>query len=853
MFRNKLSMPRIGGNIVRRKKIEEKLLGLSDYKLAFLSAPAGYGKTTAVADYLKRTNRKHAWLSLDEADNDPVRFWKYLMASVSECLDDKSVARLPVDEELVSSNITVELLIDALEDNPEPFVFILDDCHLIENETIYSSIEYFVRYMPRNVDLIMMSRKEPENMLSLLRARGTAISMGPRDLAFDHDETAEFFAQKGFHLTKNEIKTLESYTEGWAAGLVAASLSIRENENIHNTVSALSGKDKNIALILEKDVIDRWPEEIRAFLIHTSFLDRLSGPLCAAVTGNEHSAELLKRLSESNSFVAALDSEDRWFRYHHLFQEFLLGRLEQEEVATRRRLYGKAGAWFRNNGETTDAVNWLLKAEEYEKAYPYILNYRSKHPRDGDYSLWKIWVESIPEKLYADDPTMYVSYSWISSMENCMDAAEEWSDKARACFERMKDGLEKIEKDRLEAQVLFSDLNVAIQQMDVARVLRDYDKINGLKLPGPIELGELNWNEPNLLKTAYGFKGRLTLVEKYLSLDSLARLIGNFYSYIAVVVAEFYYERNNLDELSAVLANNMGRIMEINLPGIIVPAFILLAKAKKAKGDIAGAFKDIKEARKLLDDKTGNVWGYHLDIFTAALYLSVGDAGHAARYIDTGRIGLYDPLSSVREYEYTVYARYLMRTNRPDDAFILLGRLSDFADKESQLGRQIELLCLEALCSVMKGNNKNANTVLEQALALGMAEGYVRTFVDEGEPMAVLLTHYVNAENDGNEGYLSYAKSLLKSIEAYEDLKKGSKKEAHPGKARNGIAVLLTDRETEVLRLLAEYKSNEEIASQLFFSVSAVKQYNTKIFNKLGVKNRREAIAKAMELGLTEY
>ena len=205
MLHNKLYMPRVGSNIVRRTKVEEKLRGLSDYKLAFLSAPAGYGKTTAVVDYLKRTDRKHAWLSIDEADNDPVRFWKYLIAAMSGCLNNDCIARLSIDEDLISSNITAELLIDALESVPESFILILDDCHLIENEVILNSIEYFVRYMPQNVSLIMLSRKEPENMLSLLRARGTAISIDACDIAFNHDETAEFFAQKGFHLTEDEI------------------------------------------------------------------------------------------------------------------------------------------------------------------------------------------------------------------------------------------------------------------------------------------------------------------------------------------------------------------------------------------------------------------------------------------------------------------------------------------------------------------------------------------------------------------------------------------------------------------------------------------------------------------------
>ena len=847
MYRNKLNMPRVGGNIVRRKKIEEKLRLLPEYKLAFLSAPAGYGKTTAVADYLKRTGLKNAWLSLDEADNDPVRFWRCLVTCISDCLNDESVSRISVDEELASSNVTAELLINALESIPESLVLILDDLHLITNKTIFNGIEYFVRYIPQNINLILCSRKEPENLLSLLRARGMAISLGARDVAFDFHETKEFFTHRGFHLTEDEIRTLEHCTEGWAAGLVAASFSIRESEDISDAVSALSGKDKNIAVILEKDVFARLPQEVRDFLIQTSFLDRLSGSFCAAVTGNAHSAELLKQLCESNSFVAALDSENRFFRYHHLFREFLLRFLEREDEAARRGLYGKAGAWCLQNGEITQAVNFMLMAGEYEKAYPCILNYRDGTTRDRDYSLWKKWVESIPGRLYADDPTMHVSYSWVSSMENRIDAAQEWSDKARACFERVKGSLAGKDKDALEAQVLFADLNVAIQKMDSERAFKNFGAISKLNLAGPVVLGELNWNEPGLLKTAYGFKGRLSLDERYLALlDSAPRLIGPFAAYIAVIAAEFYYERNRLTELADVLANNMGGIMKMQLPGIIVPAFILLAKSKLAKGDASGAFRDLEEAGKLLDLEPGSIWSYHLDICKAALHLRLWDAGCAAKHIDTGRIGLYDRLSSAREYEYIVYARYLLAANRPDDALILLGRLSDFANQENQLGLQIEILCLEALVCDRKGNLSGALTALGRAFSLGADEGYVRTFADEGEPMAVLLEKYIGA-GGGDSRYLHYAGSLLESACEYAELLR--KKARFP---KSGLGSLLTRRELEVLSYLAAKIPNEEIASRLFFSVSAVKQFNTRIYVKLGVKNRHEAIEKARELGLIE-
>ena len=659
--------------------------------------------------------------------------------------------------------------------------------------------------------------------------------------------------RRAFTSQRMKSGTLERCTEGWAAGLVAASFSIRESESVSSTVSALSGKNKNIALILENEVFIRWSEETRDFLIHTSFLDRLTGPLCSAVTGNERGAELLSQLSLSNSFVIPLDSEDRWFRYHPLFRDFLLDRLEREDEAVRLGLYGKAGVWCLVNGELEDAVNWLIKAGEYEKAYPYISDYRNETVQDRNYSLWKRWVEGIPESLYETDPSMYVSLSWVSSMEDRIGAAEVWADKARACFERMKGFPGNKEKDGLEAYVIFSDLNVAVQKMDVERLYRDFDSLSLLDLREPVLLGELNWNEPNLLKTAYGFKGRLCLVEKILPiLGSLPRLIGSYSSYIAMIIAEFYYERNHLEELGLMFSKNIGSITDISTPGVIVPTFILLARAKRARGDIAGAFHDIEEAKKLLAGKPENVWSYHLDIFTAALHLSIGEAGQAARYIDTRKIGLYDPLSSVREYEYIVYARYLMRLNRPDDALILLDRLSNFARKENQLGRQIELLCLEAICSGMKGNHKSAVTVLEQALALGMEEGYARTFIDEGEPMAALLEQYINAGQGRNGRYHLYARNLLTSAGEYADLIKRSRKKIHTGKVPNGIADLLTDREIEVFRLLAEKKSNQEIADQLFFSVSAVKQYNTRIYDKLGVKNRHEAIDKASEFGLIE-
>lgn len=855
MLQAKLCMPYIGRNIVKRKKIAEKLRLLPEYKLAFISAPAGYGKTTAVVDYLTGANLKFAWFSIDEADNDPSRFWRYLLSSVSRCVGNGEINRISLDSDLVSSNITVDLFISTIETVSEKFVMVLDDYHLIDNSIILNSVEHFVKYMPQNIDLIILSRKEPEHTLSVLRSRGMAISLGIKDISFDYAETAEFFAQKGIRLTEEEIAKIEKCTEGWAAGLVAASFSIRECESIHNAVSAFSGKDRNINSILENEVLARWSGEVRDFLIHTSFLDKLSDSVCSAVTGNGNSAGLLKMLSDSNSFIIPLDTENQWFRYHHLFQEFLVSRLELEGEMVLRRLYRLAGEWYLEQGLHAEGINWLLKAGEYEKVLPFILDYRCEIIQEYEFLQWNKWLDCIPEQLYENDVTVYTSYSWVASMDNKIDVAEVWADKARACFKRIKGRLKKTEKNLMEAYVVSSELNVAMFKMDISKALLHFYKLGRLRILAPVRLAEMNWNEPSLLKTAYGFKGRLGTVKGYLPVVSLLPgLFGDSSAYFAVIIAEFYYEQNKLKELNTTLINNIGAITGMKNPGLIVPCFTVLAKGRLAKGDIPGAFRTIDEAKKLLTGKVGNVWRYHLDIFTAKLYLGAGDDGSALKFLDTGKIGIYDALSYIRESEYIVYARYLMRINRLQDALILLNRLEDFARKEKRLASQIEILCLTAIGYSMKGDYQSALDILEQALALGRKEGYARTFIDEMGPMAVLLERYVTVNRNGYKNkHLTYAKSLLRSTNEYITiLKSATCDECTTQSKEDFTGSLLSKRETEILKLLTEKRSNAEIAAELFISLSAVKQHNSRIFDKLGVKNRHEAVARARELRIIE-
>lgn len=849
----KLCPPRMSKNIIKRKNIEKKLELLPECKLVLVTAPAGYGKTTAVVNFLENSDIRYAWFSIDEADNDPVRFWNYIKASFSQCLkDEEALKEVSVNAELVTSNITVDLLINILNGVDKSLVLVIDDYHLIHNADVLKSVAYFVKYMPLKLGMLILSREENEELYRLC-SRETAISLGLKDLAFSPDETNEFLIGREISLTREDIKVLDESIEGWAAGLVAASFSIKESHSISETVKGFSAKDRNINGLLEQEVFLRCSVEVREFLLHTAFLDKLSGSLCARVTGNAKSAELLSKLSKTNSFIIPLDREDEWFRYHHLFQEFLMSKLVQEEVSFCRTLYHLAGQWYQDHGFIRDAISCYLKAEEYKKAFPLVWDIYLTLTQNGEYSTWRQWMECIPEELTEDDVQACTGLSWVLSMENQLDRAEKWAGKAQTCLERMKGGLTQKEKEFLEANIAMAFANAAIFRMDAAAAFQYYRKIYSLRLYTPIVVGEMNSGDPSLLKTAYGFLGRLKKVrEAYGSvIDDAPRVLGDFSAYISVALAECQYEYGDLDAVYATLVKSMGRITGLKNPGIIVPCFITLAKVKKARGDIPGAYEIIESGRAILENKK-SVWSYFLDVFAASLSISKGDADSAARWIAVNRLGIFDTISASREFEYIVFARYLTLISHLDEALILLSRLVNFSITENRLGSQIEALCLSAVCSDRLGETSNAMLALHEALELGYEDGYVRTFTDEGQPMADLLANYRAwiRQND-NDKYEEYSRHLLKLTK--ENIRIHTAETLRDEIAASGekpALSVLRDRELAVLKLLVEELSNQEIAEKLFISVRTVKHYNAQIFEKLGVKNRLEAIIKARELGI---
>ncbi len=856
LVRTKLNAPAINPKIIKREKVLKKLQQSTDYKLTLITAPAGSGKTIATVSYLVEAAIPFAWLSLDESDNDPVRFWRYIIAAIrGGGIFGRNAWEIPVRQELISSNILADMVLDKLYTLPGKTVMVLDDYHLIHHEIIQSSLAYFLKNLPSHFRMMILNRQEPELKVMREWVNGQVYKLSVRDLAFDAREVTEFFQVKGYPLTPKEVSVILDYTEGWAAGLVMAALSMDEEGDAHTAISRFSGKNRHVGRLFQDEVFEHWPDRIKEFLVRIAFLDKFCGPLCQAVTDLKDSTEYLKNFADNNSFIFYLDHEDEWFRFHHLFGEFLQQRLEMRDLVFRRELYRKAGRWYRENEFMREAIEAFIKAGAYELAFPLMMQICVSMAQDGECAAWLEWFGSIPPEYYEREVRVYTTCSTLLSMENRIDEAKSWIDMAQSCFERIKDGLERSEKNFLEANVIMAKANIASLEMNMERVSYYLKQAGRFTLDRPISVGEMNSGEASILKTAYTFKGRLKKFDQLFALAlEFPRLTGNFSAYLTVGLAECHYERNNLQTAHSTLTQGMENIIEQGNPGAIVPCVITLAKIKRAEGDVEGAIRIIGMGRQKLVGKSKPFWNYFLDVFTANLYIDRHERDAAAEWLNTDRIGMFDNLSCTREYEYLTFTRYLNLTGRHDDALLLLGRLDSFAQKQDRLGSRIEILCQIAISHQLKGDSVNAMVALDQALALGMEDGYVRTFLDQLEPMAELLANYRNwKKKSGMDARFNYAKSLFRLVQENIRNFRSKSPAAEEIQPRQDLAApRLSVREYRVLRLLAAQRSNQEIATELCISIRTVKHYNSQIFEKLGVDNRQKAVKRAWETGILE-
>jgi len=890
LLRTKLFIPRPRSNLVSRPRLIERLNTGLDKKLTLIAAPAGFGKTTLLSEWIPQSPRCVTWFSLDEGDNDPAQFWAYFITSLQQLHPDLGADALILLQAPQAPPITSILtgLINDLIAFPDTFVAVLDDYHVINSQPIHEALTFLIDHLPGNMNLVITTRVDPSLQLARLRARNQLTELRANDLRFTVDEATAFLSQvMGLSLSAGEVAALETRTEGWIAGLQIAALSMQGHDDIPGFIEAFSGSHRHILGYLAEEVLNHQTEDILHFLLQTSILDRLCGPLCDAVTGETGSQAILEKLELTNLFITPLDDEGRWYRYHHLFAEVLQARLRQVQPDQIPELHRRVGSWFARQGMLAEAVQHELAGANFDQASHLIEQVAGNMLRKGVAASLVRWLEALPNETLRTHPRLCLARGWsfVWGSEFSLEQAEEW---VQFALEAMTP--DSIPDPELEGEVYALQALIAADRVDVA-LSRELSQRALECLPaGSPWLGVTTFCLGSALYAAGELSAAAAVLTETVQLsqadgDFYIQLIaGNFLADMQVFqgrlgrAGELYRQvltwgdhgipqkgalvahaglANVLceqDQLEAALAHvqaGLEQLEQVGGPAAALWLYRSLARIQHAKGDWAAALNALERAYQSGQRAQILFVMGQAAALRARLQLAQGDRDAAGQWLAASGISPDDPQADhpgVREVEYLACARVLTAQDRYPQALSLLDRLLASAESGGRIGSVIENLALQSLVFQSQGSTTRALACLVRALRLAEPEGYLRVFVDEGDPMRILITEFQELSRQKLSAgadeeilrLLAYTEKLLSTL-------------AQPPEAAHApvpLPELLSERELEILHLIAKGCSNQEIAALLVIAVSTVKSHINNLYGKLGTHRRTQVVARARELGL---
>ena len=873
----KLYIPRLRPNVVLRPRLIERLNEGLYRNLTLISAPAGFGKTTLVSEWLAEGPRPAAWLSLDEGDNDPARFLTYLVATlqtivptIGEGLSGVLHSSQPPPIEAI-----LTALLNDLTTIQDPFILVLDDYHVLEAQPVEQVLTYLVEHLPPQMHLVIATREDPRLPLARLRARGHLTEVRAADLRFTPSEVADFLNQgMGLSLSTEDIAALERRTEGWIAGLQLAAISLQGHEDSAGFIASFSGSHHFVLDYLLEEVLGQQPERIQTFLLRTSILDRFCGPLCDAVVlappGSGQAT--LEYLERANLFLVPLDNDRRWYRYHHLFAELLRQRLHQSAASSPAdvqsqvtELHVRASQWYEDNGLELEAFQHAVAAPDVERAARLVEGKGMPLQFRGAVTPVLHWLESLPKTVLDARPSLWVMYASALSMTGFLPGVEEKLQAAEAVLQgsepddttrnlvghiaairallaaaqnqvetiiaQSQRALEYLHPDNLAVRTAtIWKLGMAYQlQGDPAAASRAYSEAIAISqasgniiinLSATIGLGNVQETENQLAQAAQAYRRALQLLG-----ESPLPAAGEAHLGLARVL----YEWNNLEEAEQHVRQSLSVARQYErVADRFILCEVLLARLKLAQGDVAGAAALLAEADRSARQHN---FVYRLPEVAAAqvlVLLRQGRLAHAAQLARAHDL----PLSRARVH---------LAQGDPSAALAVLSPWREQVEAKGWQDERLKVMVLQALALKADGDNDQAVHLLGDALALAEPGGFIRLFVDEGLPMAHLLSA---AAARGIKQ--DYTEKLLSICEA-EKAKRADILSPPPAQP---LIEPLSQRELEVLHLMAQGLSNQEMCERLFLALDTVKGHNRKIFSKLQVQRRTEAVARARELGL---
>lgn len=864
---------------------------LSGSRLTLVCAPAGFGKTTLLSQWIEYSRRqvpgtRVAWVSLDEGDDDPVRFLAHVIAALQGAVAGLTTdAYDPTTPPPVSVEATLTTLINTVAQSPHTVVLVLDDFHLVSGPPIRDAVSFLVDNRPAQLHIVISSRSDPPLPLARMRGGGELTELRAADLRFDSRETAVFLNQvMGLQLSAEHISSLETRTEGWIAGLQLAALSMRGRDDVPGFIEAFTGSNRFVIDYLVEEVLQGLPDHLQLFLNQTAVLDRLSGALCEAVTGQERGWAILEALERDNLFVVPLDDERQWYRYHHLFADVLRARLLTRSPDQAARTHRLASEWYEHHDEPEDSIKHALAARDFDRAAGLIEDALPAMRRMRQDATLLGWLELLPAGIAGSRPVLGVYYAWSLLLAGDLAGAEKRLRDAEAALAAAPDAATGEELRSLPVTIAIYRAALAQAVGDVSGTAEHAGR--ALALTGADDhfgrgaatafLALASWADGNpgaalrLLadaETALMIAGNTAdalgiTVLKADMLVSSGRLREAQHAYIVALqhtpapgepisqsagdlhvgISELYRERDELRLAAEHLVTSQSLGPQASLPESRFRWFVAMAGIRRAEGESDAALDLLAQAERLY------VRGFFPDLrpipaMIARIHIAQGRLAEASAWANQRELSASGAVSFLREFELLTLARLVIAQHRlhPNPTALhdirgLLDRLVRAAKSEGRIGSVNEILLVQALLEHASGPTSQFMPPLTRMLAQAEPEEYVRLFVDEGAPAAALVA---DAHRSGiTTGYLRRLRGAFQRDAAPAPVSH------HP------LPDVLSERELHVLRLLETELTGPQIAKELFVSVNTLRTHTKHIFGKLSVNSRTAAVRRAHEQGL---
>ena len=945
LLSTKLYLPRARQKMVLRPRLIERMnAGLrsaeGDFacKLTLLSAPAGYGKTTLATEWLAELSAqepapKLAWLSLEEEDNNVIRFLSYLIAALQQVNPAIGAELQPLLQ--TESDVPVEPVLTALVNEITDygsnsatgagFVLVLDDYHFISDFRIHEALDFLIDHIPPCMHLVILSRIDPPIPLGRLRVLRAMSEFRQADLQFNMEEATTFLnCLMGLDLSAEDVEALEARTEGWIAGLQLAALTLQDRDDKRDRIAIFSGSHRHLVDYLAQEVMSRQSDEVQSFLLQISILERFNASLCDAVRGAEPTAvaetltpgvpestshalqsrQILDQLEAANLFLIALDKERQWYRYHHLFADFLTRRLRESQPETIPELFTRASQWYEARGMTDEAIGFAFDGGDDIRAARIVdENAESLIILSVDLHKMLRWAGRLPVHVRAQFPRLCIYHAWALQFEYHLEAVEPTLALAEAYLAdpaslpksfsaNLVRGHASAIRTYMASRRGMPDQCIELSQRAL-NDLPDEDRRGVLLLRGAITLGlAIAYLQTGELEACYlaalsALPMNQQVGNRYAALSCLTTLIdadtkggalnrvianaekglfwiknwskeegkrrrpGRMLAHLRRVLGEVQYERNELDEAAGNL-KKASHYYDLARSWSRFEAYATLIDLYQARGNIDKALSYYRKLKRFSLQPDMNLPDLPVHAVLAQRSLELSQIrpdlayllADAVNWSETSGMNPTDDFPYEREYEYRVLAHILIAQGRSEEAIPLLGRLITSADTGARNGELIVYLSLQALAHYNSGKSDQALTHISRALALAEPEGYIRTFVDLDPGMVELLR--LAARHNINPTYTTKLLAAFPSLPSPEQPVLTSQSRPMPMSQMDP----LNDREMQILNLISARLSNREIAEELYLSVNTVKWYARSIYDKLGVASRRQAGARAKELGI---